>query len=166
MVGVIPAYLGRRLNIVGLAYSTPKKLIWITTMSTTLTDFTDHQQEYVPNLLAQRYSKKVELQLADSELKLNPDSDELTLCPSLYWSERGAQFVVYKVENERYRCQFFYSAADQFGTGHDDYDDIEKCVVTLLQVQSDHERQSANLSSAATTIASLEGEEYHGPIVL
>ena len=135
-------------------------------MPNAITDFTDAQQEYVANLLAQRYCKKVELLLADSEFQLNPESEALTVCPTLYWSERGAQFVVYKVENEHYRCQFFYSPAEQFGTGHDDYDDIEKCVVTLLQVQSDHERQSAKLSSAATSIAALDGEEYHGPIVI
>lgn len=131
-----------------------------------ITDFTEAQQEYVATLLEQRYTKKVALQLADSEFQLAPESEELTVCPTLYWSERGAQFVVYKIGDERYRCQFFYSAAEQFGTGHDEYDDIEKCVVTLLQVQSDHERQLSNLSSAATTIASLEGDEYHGPIVL
>lgn len=135
-------------------------------MQNPVTDFSPAQQEYVANLLAQRYSKQVELQLADSELQLDPESDELTVCPTLYWSERGAQFVVYKIGDERYRCQFFYSATEQFGTGHDEYDDIEKCVVTLLQVQSDHERQLINLSAAATTIASLEGDEYHGPLVI
>ena len=135
-------------------------------MSITIKDFTQEQQEYVANLLEQRYGKLVDLQLADSELQLNLDSDDLTLCPTLYWNERGAQFVVSKVGEDRYRCQFFYSEAEQFGTGHDEYDDIEKCVVTLLQVQSDHERQLSKLSSAATTIASYEGEEYHGPLVL
>jgi len=135
-------------------------------MHTPITDFSETQQEYVGKLLAQRYSKQVELQLADSELQLDLLSEELTVCPTLYWSERGAQFVVYKIGDERYRSQFFYSATEQFGTGHDEYDDIEKCVVTLLQVQSDHERQLANLSSAATTIAAIEGEEYHGPIVI
>ena len=135
-------------------------------MHTPITDFSEAQQEYVGKLLTQRYSKQVELQLADSELQLDLLYEELTVCPTLYWSERGAQFVVYKIGDERYRCQFFYSATEQFGTGHDEYDDIEKCVVTLLQVQSDHERQLATLSSAATTIASIEGDEYHGPIVI
>lgn len=135
-------------------------------MTATIIDFTEAQQEYVANLLAQRYSKQVELHLADSELQLNLESDELTVCPTLYWSERGAQFVVSKIGDERYRCQFFYSETEQFGTGHDEYDDIEKCVVTLLQVQSDHERQLAKLSSAATTIASLDGDDYQGPLVI
>jgi len=135
-------------------------------MSITIVDYSDAQHEYVANLLAQRYGKKVELQLADSELQLKLESDELTVCPTLYWCERGAQFVVYKTGDNLFRCQFFYSESEQFGTGHTEYDDIEKCVVTLLQVQSDHERQSANLSAAATSISVLDNDEYHGPLVI
>lgn len=135
-------------------------------MQATISDFSEAQQEYVANLLAQRYTKQVALQLADSEFQLNPETEDLTLCPTLYWNERGAQFVVYKTDDQRYRCQFFYSSTEQYGTGHEDYDDIEKCVVTLLQVQSDHERQLAKLSTAATTLSSLDGEEYHGPLVI
>ena len=135
-------------------------------MQNPISDFTEAKLEYVSNLLAQRYSKPVALLLADTELQLELDSDELTLCPTIYWNERGAHFVVSKVDADTYRCQFFYSATEQFGSGHDDYDDIEKCVVTLLQVQSDHERQMENLSSAATTISALEADEYHGSIVI
>ena len=43
--------------------------------------------------------------------------------------------------------------------------DIEKCVVTLLQVQADHERQSGKLSAAAT-IAAVEGDDYYGSLVI
>lgn len=135
-------------------------------MHPTISDFSDAQQEYVAGLLEQRYGKRVDLQLADSELQLDLLKEDLTVCPTLYWSERGAQFVVYKTGENTFRCQFFYSPAEQFGTGHDSYDDIEKCVVTLLQVQSDHERQSNKLSVAATTIAAVEGDEYYGPLVI
>jgi hypothetical protein len=135
-------------------------------MQNPINDFSKEMQEYVSGLLQQRYGHPVDLQLADSELQLNLLEEELTLCPTLFWSERGASFVVYKVGENTFRCQFFYSPAEQFGTGHDSYDDIEKCVVTLLQVQADHESQSAKLSSAATTIASLDGDEYYGPLVI
>jgi len=135
-------------------------------MQNQISDFSKEMQEYVAGLLEQRYGKPVDLQLADSELQLDLLSEELTVCPTLYWSERGAQFVVYKVDENRFRCQFFYSPAEQFGTGHDSYDDIEKCVVTLLQVQADHERQSGKLSATATTIAAVEGDDYYGPLVI
>ena len=135
-------------------------------MQNPIEDFSTEMQEYVAGLLKQRYGKQVDLQLADSELQLDLLKEELTVCPTLYWTERGAHFVVYKVADNTFRCQFFYSPAEQFGTGHDSYDDIEKCVVTLLQVQADHEHQSQKLSAAATTIAAIEGEDYHGPLVI
>lgn len=128
-------------------------------MPNTISDFSAAQQESVANLLEQRYKKAVELQLADSELQLDPDSEELTTFPTLYWNERGAHFVVYKTGEELFRCQFFYTAEDQFGSGQDEYDDIEKCVSTLLQAQADHERQLA-------IAASREGNKYPGPIVI
>jgi hypothetical protein len=127
-------------------------------------DFTDAEQELVSGLLIKRYARLVPLQLADSELQLDASTRKLTLCPTIYWSERGAQFVVFKVAEGHYRSQFFYSEAEQFGTGREEYDDLESCIVTLLQVQSDHERQLANVSVAATR-ANTDAD-YHGPMVI
>jgi hypothetical protein len=106
---------------------------------------------------------------ADSELRLDPASEELTLCPTLYWHERGAHFVVCKLPLGQYRCQFFYTDADHYGTGRESYDDLRDCVLTVLRVQSDHERQSATLSSgmsATGQIPEADGEEYQGPLVI
>lgn len=131
---------------------------------TTIPDFTDAEQKLVSALLFERYGKLVPLQLADSELQLDALAEELTSCPTIYWAERGAQFVVCKVAENRYRCQFFYSETDQYGTGHDEYNSLGDCVVTLLQVQSDHERQLAHISSGVTA-ANLDSE-YQGPLVV
>lgn len=128
-------------------------------------DFTDAERGLAARLLLGRYGKPVSLQLADSELQLGGDPERLTPCPTLYWSERGAHFIVCKVGNNRYVSQFFYSEAEQYGTGRDDYDDLESCIVTLLQVQSDHERELANVSSGATA-ASLNDDDYQGPLVV
>lgn len=128
-------------------------------------DFTVAEQGLVASLLLRRYSRLVPLQLADSELQLNAASEELTLCPTLYWCERGAQFVVCKVAADRYRCQFFYSETEQYGTGRAEYDDLENCVMTLLQVQSDHERRMSPAPSSAT-VADLAADDYHGPVVI
>ena len=132
---------------------------------TPIPDFTEAEQKRVAALLFERYGKLVLTQLADSELQLGADPAQLTLCPTLYWNERGAHFIVCKVAAERYRCQFFYSDADQYGTGRDEYTDLDNCILTLLQVQSDHERQLSNISSGATA-ASLNDDEYHGPVVI
>ncbi len=130
----------------------------------TIPDFSESQQKHVAALLFERYGKIVPIQLADSELQLGGDPAQLTLCPTLYWNERGAHFVVCKVAADRYRCQFFYSEAEHYGTGREEYDDLDSCVVTLLQVQSDHECQLAEISSGATA-ANLD-DDYHGPLVV
>ncbi len=127
-------------------------------------DFTEAEQEIVSAELHKRYGKQVDVELADSELQLDPASTELTLCPTLYWTERGAQFVICKTGNGRFRSQFFYSDADQYGTGKEEYQGLHTCVVTLLQVQADHERLLANASAGATA-ANLE-DEYQGPLVI
>lgn len=132
-------------------------------------DFTDLERDLVCELLYQRYLKPVWPELADSELQLDPASEDLTVCPTLYWSERGANFVVCKVAEQRYRCQFFYADADQYGTGHVDYVDLRNCVLTLLRIQADHEKQSAGVSSGATALdlAKLNADDdYHGPVVI
>lgn len=134
-------------------------------MRSPVRDFTEAEQKLVMNVLLQRYGKLVALQPADSELQLDPDRDELTLCPTLYWSEQSAQFVVCKTGEGVYRCQFFYSDAEQFGTGRDEFRDLDECVMTLLQVQSDHARQRAGLFSGATA-ENLGEDEYHGPTII
>ena len=138
-------------------------------MHPSVPDFTEVEQSLVASLLRERFERPVAVELADSELKLDPAGHELTTCPTLYWSERGANFVVCKVALRRYRCQFFYADADQYGTGHDEYTDLRRCVLTLLRVQADHESQSAGISSGATAadLARLEcDDDYHGPVVI
>lgn len=132
-------------------------------MGGTIPDFTAAEQELTARLLLRRYARPVPVQLADSELQIEAASEKLTLCPTLYWCEREAQFVVCKVAASRYRCQFFYSEAEHYGTGRAEYDDLENCVMTLLQVQSDHERKSM----LATSSAAVAGNgDYCGPVVV
>ena len=138
-------------------------------MSVTVSNFTEPECDLVAELLRQRYNRPVSPELADSELKLDPASDRLTTCPTLYWSELGAHFVVFKVAPGRYRCQFFYTDADQYGTGHPEYTDLRRCVLTLLRVQADHASQSAGISSGATAAdlaAGPDDDDYHGPLMV
>ncbi len=138
-------------------------------MSAPIPDFSEIEYQQVSALLQERYGKAVALEAADSELRLDPASDELTLCPTLYWHERGAHFVVCKLPQAQYRCQFFYADADHYGTGRELYDDLGDCVLTLLRVQADHERQSAGISLATCSSASTQpagGDDYDGPLVI
>ena len=134
-------------------------------MAASIPDFTPTEREIVAMIVGRRYGHDVDIVLAESELRLDPASDALTDCPTLYWSERGAHFVVFKVGAERFRCQFFYTDADHYGTGREEYDDLSFCVRTLMQVQSDHERESHEVSARASA-APEPDDDYHGPTIL
>ena len=111
---------------------------------TSIADFSESELWTVRDTLRQRYERDVDPDLAEVELRLDPHSSTLTTCPALFWSERGANFVITKVGERRYRAQYFYRVHQQFGTGIDEFDNLAECVVTLLQVQADHEaKQSA-----------------------
>lgn len=129
-------------------------------MTRAIPDFTETEQKLVYAALFERYGKLVPMQLADGELQFDASTEELTLCPTIYWAERGA----FKVAADRYRCQFFYSEAEQYGTGHDEYNGVGDCIVTLLQVQSDRGRQITNISSGASR-ADID-DYYHGPVMI
>jgi hypothetical protein len=127
-------------------------------------DFSDVERQHAASLLEQRYGRTVAMELADSELQLESGAP-LTWCPTLYWAERGAHFVVCKVAGDRYRCQFFYSGAEQFGTNRNEYDDLGECVLALLRVQSDHERARARAFPGATA-EDLDKEDTTGPSII
>ncbi|PKM46584.1 MAG: hypothetical protein CVV05_02595 [Gammaproteobacteria bacterium HGW-Gammaproteobacteria-1] len=102
-------------------------------------DFTESELWTVHDTLRERYGREIEIEQGDVELRLDPHSSTLTPCPVLFWREDGANFVISKVGDRRYRAQFFYRVHQQFGTGIDEFDNLAECTVTLLQVQADHE---------------------------
>ena len=112
-------------------------------------DFTDTDRWVVETALKERYGKRLQLELADSEVRLDPTSPEITLCPTFYWEERGVEFVIFKVAETRFRSQFYYSATEQYGTGRD-FDDLAECVTTTLRLQADHEKDRAGATSGKT----------------
>lgn len=112
-------------------------------MMKAIADFNDSELWIIKTTLQERYKQDIEIQLADSELKLDPLSSNLTWCPTVYWEVDGVSFVIFKIALQRYRCQFFYDEQEHYGTGIDEYDNIADCVTILLQVQADHETQQA-----------------------
>lgn len=130
-------------------------------------DFTPAESQLVSQILLERYGRVTLLQSADVELQLDPESEQLTTCPAIYWKALGAEFIVTKVADSRFRCQFFYSADEQFGTGHEVYDSLGDCVVTLLHVQADHHlTRASSLTETLGSKAPAQDEDYHGPIII
>lgn len=110
-------------------------------------DFNENELWVVRDTLKQRYGEPVEPELAETEMRLNSHSTELALCPALYWQHKNANFIIVKTGEDRYRAQFFYRVHQQYGTGVEEYTDLTECIVTLLQVQADHEAQEAEKGS-------------------
>jgi hypothetical protein len=102
-------------------------------------DFNESELWTVHTTLKERYGRDDEVQLAETEVRLNLHTTDMVPCPAVYWrADDGCHFLVVKTGAERYRCQFFYRVHQMFGTGIDDYDNLTECVVTLLQMQADY----------------------------
>jgi hypothetical protein len=99
------------------------------------------------NTLKERSGKDIDVQQGDSEIRLSSADRELTQVPVLFWGERGANFVVFKTGERRYRSQFFYRLHQQYSTGVDEFDDLSECLVTTLQVQADHATEPSGAGS-------------------
>ena len=113
-------------------------------------DFNSAERWVIESALKERYGRFVAIELADSELKLDPDAPVLTVCPTVFWSERGCDFAIFKTAEDRYRCLFYYSEEEQYGTGRSEYDELAECVGLLLKLQADHEKQRQGVQSGMT----------------
>ncbi len=117
---------------------------------TEIPDFSEAELNTVREMLAQRYKQPVETHLADVDLTLTPGSDQVSVCPAVFWQARNCNFVLFKTGEAEFRCQFFYEPAEQFGTGRTLYPKLDQCIAAVLQVQSDHERERAGVRSGTT----------------
>lgn len=111
-------------------------------------DFTDFEIETVQNTINERFGKEMEIQFGDAEVRLNPHSTDMTICPVMLWKEDGCQFVIIKQGQHAYRPQFFYKVTEEYGTGVTEYTDMADCIMTLLQTQADHHSQRKGHFSA------------------
>lgn len=110
---------------------------------TSIPDITNAEQWAVDTTLKERWpGRQIETQLADVEIRMYPQDRELTHCPAVFWEVDKAGFVIIKVAEKGYRCQFYYRGYQQYGTGKNEFDDITDCVVTMLQVHADKESQN------------------------
>lgn len=131
--------------------------------------FSARERNLVSQTLLERYGHAMPFQPVDAELQLNLLKEEFAMCPSIMWKESGANFIVFKTGDERFRCLFYYNEATLFGTGKDEFDNLGDCVVTLLQVHTDQVEASRKVRNAMNSIdfsKANDGEEYHGPLIV
>lgn len=107
-------------------------------------DFSDTDIWTIQQTLGERWGKgKVELQRADVEVRLRPSDRELSTCPAIVWEYQDSHFVIFKIGRGTYKTQFYYKGRDQYGTAVPSFDNILDCIVTVLQVHADLERDKA-----------------------
>lgn len=110
---------------------------------TIISEFSDAEMWTIQSTLQERYRQKIELEHAETEMRLNPASIEPVVCPAICWSHNNCNFIICKTGDRHYRCQFYYRLYQMYGTGIEEYDDLSECMVTLLQVQADQSRQES-----------------------
>ena len=122
----------------------------MTDTTSPIADFNSAERWVIESALKERYGHIVPIELAESELKLDPGAPVITTCPTVFWSERGCNFLIFKTGEDRYRSQFFYTDEEHFGTGRDEYDELAECVSLLLKLQADHEKERQGVQSGMT----------------
>jgi hypothetical protein len=110
-------------------------------MDETIPDFTETEITIVQETVDQRFNQSITLMMADSEIRLRPSDRELALCPAIVFEEGDTTFALFKTSIRYFRCQFHYRKYQQYGTGHKEFTDIGDCIITLLQVHADYERE-------------------------
>jgi hypothetical protein len=101
-------------------------------------DITEAEQWAVETTLKECWPDRcIEPQLADVEIKMYPQNQELTAGPAVSREVGSTSFVIINVADRACRSPFYYRGFQQRGTGKTDYDDITGCVVTRLQVHAD-----------------------------
>jgi hypothetical protein len=100
-------------------------------------DITETEQWVIDTTLEERYGQPVEVQWADSEIRLHPSDREVTQVPAVVWEADECNFIIFKTGDRRYRGLFYYRLYQQYGTGVHEYDDLTECMVSLLQTQAD-----------------------------
>lgn len=117
----------------------------------TIPDFSADEFNVVRDTVKERFRTDIPVEPVNTELRLHKDDRELTECPALYWQVDDCHFLLAKTAESSFHCQFFYGVREQYGTGIERYDDILKCVTSLLQVQADHELRRKNEQAQDST---------------
>ena len=97
-------------------------------------EFEDHELALAAELLELRFGRPMAFELAEAQLPADPPPAPPVACPALFWEVRGAQFVVCKIGDARYRGQAFDASGQPIGAIEDDeHVDLGDCIDALLR---------------------------------
>ena len=138
-------------------------------MARRIPEFTARERNLVSQTLVERFGQPIPVQSIQSEIQLNLLKDELTQCPAQTWQVGVCHFVVFKTGDSRFRCQFYYTDAEQFGTSQMEYDNLGDCVIDLLQVQGKHEDERKRVMRGLNAVdfsKANDGEDNFAPLIV
>ena len=107
-------------------------------MTSKVPDFSNDELRLISATLRERFGREVPLERADTELRLNPASTEITACPTVYWEVDNCHFLISKIDKSHFHATFYYRLYQQYGTQKKRYDDLFDCIVSLLKAQEEH----------------------------
>ncbi len=138
-------------------------------MGRRIPEFTARERNLVSQSLVERFGMPIPIQSIQAEIQLDLLQEDLTPCPSLTWQEGVCHFVVFKTGDSRFRCQFYYTDAEQFGTDCREYDNLGDCVIDLLQVQNKHETERKRVMRGLNAVdfsKANDGEDNFAPLIV
>jgi hypothetical protein len=138
-------------------------------MARPIPQFSAREKNLVSQTLVERFGQPIPVQITQSEIQLDLLKEDLTLVPSLTWKEGVCNFVVFKTGDSRFRCQFYYTDTEQFGTDEKEFDNLGDCLLKLLQLQKTHEDERQRTLRGINAVdfsQANDGEEYHGPLIV
>jgi hypothetical protein len=138
-------------------------------MARRIPPYSDRERNLVSQTLVERFGQATPVQTIEAEIQLDLLKEELTPCPALTWQEGICNFVIFKTGDSRFRCQFYYTDSEQFGTGQLEYDNLGDCVIELLQVQAKHEAERVRMLRGINAVdfsKANDGEDYHAPLII
>jgi hypothetical protein len=138
-------------------------------MARRIPEFTARERNLVSQTLTERFGQPIPVQTIQSEIQLDLLKEDLTQCPALTWQEGVCNFVIFKAGDGRFRCQFYYTDAEQFGTDNKEYDSLGDCIIDLLQVQDKHEAERKRMLRGMNAVdfsKANDGEDNFAPIIV
>ena len=108
-----------------------------------ITDFDNDEMGIIQTVVDTPYRCPTPLNLADVEVQLEPPNPARQNRPAVHWLENGANFIVIKTGDERYRGQFFYRPSEIFTTEQDEYHQLADCIHSLLKIEANQALKGA-----------------------
>jgi hypothetical protein len=113
-------------------------------------NYTENELDSIRQVLSHRYKAEIEIFLADCEVQLDKEKDEAVERPAVYWRAMDCNFIVVKLDQNRFEGRYFYQPSEHFSNAQQEYSDVVNCVTALLRSQADQSKEVKGVTSGLT----------------